>query len=194
MIFGCAQPPEIQKAQIEQEAENSGAANVKIEITNDMEEQDNDSDKENNEELNQIEFKDATGTFEFEGYGPGKSHVGTFGTWNAQLGMQGDDIVQLNAVIDPSSVDTGIEKLDAHLRNDDFFNVEVYPEIKFEGFEIKDGIAKGELTFLGITKEVSFEVNQTEGKISSNFLLDSTPFGMKYTGVNKDVRIAFELE
>lgn len=229
MIIGCAQPPEIQKAQIKSEP---STANVKIEITNDDKKESNktamtdmpvnesaeeemsdsetmseseemsDSKEEMAEsemselessEANEIEYRTAEGSFEFEGYGPGKSHTGTFNTWSAEFGIQDEEIVTLNAVIDAASVDTGIEKLNGHLKSDDFFDVENHPEIKFEGFSIEDGVAKGSLTFLGVTNEVSFGINQTDG-VSTNFLLDTTPFGMKYTGINKDVRIAFDLK
>ena len=39
------------------------------------------------------------------------------------------------------------------------------------------------------------DTNSIEGKtVSADFLLDTTPFGMVNTGVNKDVRIRFSIQ
>ena len=64
----------------------------------------------------------------------------------------------LEAVIKTASVNTNHEKRDAHLKNPDFFNVEKFPTMifKMKSYE-KHGdtyAAKGDLTLLGITKEV----------------------------------------
>lgn len=60
--------------------------------------------------------------------------------------------------IDAASVNTGNEKRDNHLRNEDFFDVTQYPEISFESRSIlKVGSsykAKGVLTMHGVSKEV----------------------------------------
>ena len=64
----------------------------------------------------------------------------------------------LEAVIKTASVNTNHEKRDAHLKNPDFFNVEKFPTMtwKMKSYE-KQGdkyAAKGDLTLLGVTKEV----------------------------------------
>ena len=67
--------------------------------------------------------------------------------------------------IPASSIDTNNEKRDTHLRSEDFFYVEKYPNITFEstGFEKKSGanyVVKGDLTIRGITRKVAvpFEI------------------------------------
>ena len=78
--------------------------------------------------------------------------------------------------IDASTVDTDNTKRDDHLRNEDFFHVEKYPTICFASTSIiKDGKgfkAKGDLTMLGITKEVvlpfTYENNQLTGALALN--------------------------
>ncbi|HEX9919585.1 MAG TPA: YceI family protein, partial [Pyrinomonadaceae bacterium] len=63
------------------------------------------------------------------------------------------------------SIDTGIERRDAHLRNADFFDVEKYPEITFRSSRIerrgKDFIAHGTFTMHGVAKEIAlpFTIN-----------------------------------
>src|ERR1044072_7085839 len=65
----------------------------------------------------------------------------------------------VSVVIKATSVDTGIERRDAHLRNADFFDVEKFPEITFKSERIekkgKQFIAHGPLTMHGVTKEIA---------------------------------------
>src|SRR3989344_4494977 len=44
-----------------------------------------------------------TSKFEFEGYGPGKSHVGTFDNWNAELFVDSGKVVGFEGIIDADS-------------------------------------------------------------------------------------------
>jgi polyisoprenoid-binding protein YceI len=65
------------------------------------------------------------------------------------------------AHIDASSVETGIEARDAHLRSADFFDAAVHPELSFRSTRIaEDGDAykiEGDLTIRGVTKPVVLE-------------------------------------
>lgn len=69
---------------------------------------------------------------------------------------------KFNAKIDAQSIDTGIEKRDDHLRNEDFFNVPQYPHITFtmKSYEADgdEGKLIGDLTMHGVTKSVTLEV------------------------------------
>jgi polyisoprenoid-binding protein YceI len=61
-----------------------------------------------------------------------------------------------------ASVNTGNDRRDGHLKSDDFFNAEEYPEMKFEGIVEKLGDAYflvGDLTIRDVTKEERFEVD-----------------------------------
>lgn len=68
----------------------------------------------------------------------------------------------LEAKIKATSVNTGIEKRDNHLRSDDFFAAAKYPEITFKMKSYKadgdEGVMTGDLTIRGITKEVELDV------------------------------------
>ncbi|NLO79157.1 MAG: YceI family protein [Xanthomonadaceae bacterium] len=61
-----------------------------------------------------------------------------------------------------ASIDSNHAERDKHLRGKDFFNVNKYPVATFKttSFEPKgeDGILKGELTMLGVTKPIEVEV------------------------------------
>ena len=70
---------------------------------------------------------------------------------------------QINFTVDVSSINTKKEKSDAHLKSDDFFNAEKFPQIKFKGtsfkkVEGKKYVLEGELTIRDITKKVKFDV------------------------------------
>ena len=69
---------------------------------------------------------------------------------------------RVEVIIDAASVNSGVADLDKHLRNEDFFQVEKYPEIRFVGdaFEISKGkvlAVSGELTLLGVTRPVTLQ-------------------------------------
>ena len=69
---------------------------------------------------------------------------------------------KLEAVINTASIDTGIEKRDNHLRSEDFFLSDKFPQMKFvmNSYKAKNdgGIVTGNLTIRGITKPVKLEV------------------------------------
>ncbi|MGL4995297.1 MAG: YceI family protein [Deefgea sp.] len=65
--------------------------------------------------------------------------------------------------IDTTSLRTGWEKRDAHLKGEDFFNAEKFPTMSFKSADFKfngDKLASvaGNLTLLGVTKPVTLQV------------------------------------
>lgn len=70
----------------------------------------------------------------------------------------------VDVVIDAASVDSGVDKLDQHLRNADFFNVAKYPVMTFKStkmsFEGENPVAvEGEFTLLGVTRPLTLTIN-----------------------------------
>jgi len=60
-----------------------------------------------------------------------------------------------------ASIDTDNERRDGHLKTDDFFNAEKYPDLTFKGVLSKAGgkyQLKGKLTMKGVTKDATFDV------------------------------------
>lgn len=131
--------------------------------------------------------------FEFEGFAPGKSHVGTFENWTGTLTVLDGKIISAKGTVDPASVKTDSAGVDKHLKTDDFFDVAKYPEITIVSKTIGDGNIVADLTFRGVTKEISFPANITSNSIAAEFALDTTPFAFKYVGVDKEVRIKFNM-
>lgn len=65
--------------------------------------------------------------------------------------------------IDPASIDTNQAQRDAHLTSADFFDVEKYPEIKFESTALSKVKGDhyqlaGHLTMRGVTKPITLDV------------------------------------
>ena len=65
----------------------------------------------------------------------------------------------IEAVIKTASVTTNHQKRDGHLRSEDFFNVEKYPVMTYKMKSYRrtgdDYTAVGDLTLLGVTKEIT---------------------------------------
>lgn len=133
----------------------------------------------------------AESSFEFEGYGVGKSHVGTFETMSGTVTYENGVIIAAEGIIDASSVKTDSGGLDNHLQNEDFFHVEEYPEIRFSSNEMTDEAMVGTLTFHGVTREITIPLTERGERLSAEFMLSMKDYGIEYTGVNDEVRIAF---
>ncbi len=89
---------------------------------------------------------------------------GEFKTYNAEIDFDAKTKTfnKLNAVIDTASIDTDNQKRDDHLKSEDFFASEKFPKMTFQMTSYKvdgdEGVATGNLTIRGITKEVKLKV------------------------------------
>ena len=91
---------------------------------------------------------------------------GHFGQFEGTLDIGEDGQGRAYGTVAASSVDTNDPKRDAHLRSEDFFEVETHPEISFESTSIEPTGADtfaitGELTLRGITRELTLEAEIT---------------------------------
>jgi polyisoprenoid-binding protein YceI len=89
--------------------------------------------------------------------------TGKFKEFDSKISSTADDFAGATVTFSAktASVFTDDEKRDGHLRSDDFFNSEKYPEMKFAGTLAKENgkyILKGNLTIRDVTKPVSFDV------------------------------------
>ncbi len=71
----------------------------------------------------------------------------------------------VEVTIDTTSIDSNHERRDAHLKNEDFLTVAEYPSARFVStdFEHVEGdryTMVGDLTFMGITRSLTFDVEQ----------------------------------
>jgi len=85
---------------------------------------------------------------------------GVFGEFDGTVAFDPEDLASsyIKGVVKVASIDTKNERRDNHLRSDDFFNAEQYPNITFESTEIKKSengfIAVGNLTIRDVTKQI----------------------------------------
>lgn len=92
---------------------------------------------------------------------------GQFSRWTGALAVPDGDFTKatVEAVIDGSSIETGVADRDAHLKSPDFFDVAQYPEVLFTSVRFEprgdtDGRLVGNLTIKGITHEVALDVER----------------------------------
>lgn len=90
--------------------------------------------------------------------------TGSFEKYEGSIGNEQDDFTeaQVKFSIDTASINTRNEQRDGHLKSDDFFNAEEYPQITFTSSSItetgEDKYAiKGDLRIRDVTREVTFE-------------------------------------
>jgi polyisoprenoid-binding protein YceI len=88
---------------------------------------------------------------------------GNFKEFTASVVSPADDFngadVEFTAKV--ASIDTDNDNRNNHLKSDDFFNAEKYPDITFKGKLVKEGgkyKLKGKFTMRDVTKDVTFDV------------------------------------
>jgi polyisoprenoid-binding protein YceI len=85
---------------------------------------------------------------------------GHFKSFSSEVETENDDFknAKINFSADLSSIDTGNEQRDGHLKSADFFNVEKHPKLTFTGTKFDGTTLEGDLTIAGITKPVKLDV------------------------------------
>lgn len=96
---------------------------------------------------------------------------GYFKDYSAKIVTKGEDFdyAQIEFIAKTSSIFTDNEKRDQHLKSDDFFNSEKYPELKFVGKSFKKVEnnkykLSGDLTIRDVTKPITLDV-EFNGKV-----------------------------
>jgi polyisoprenoid-binding protein YceI len=95
---------------------------------------------------------------------------GAFERWQGVIDFdeQNPAASKVSVTIEAGSIDTREAKRDAHLRSADFFDVEQYPEIRFDSTRVEKGdegqyVVTGDLTIRGVTREVQLEAEYLGG-------------------------------
>ncbi|NQX91619.1 MAG: YceI family protein [Flavobacteriales bacterium] len=86
--------------------------------------------------------------------------TGHFTDFDATVETEGDDFTNANISFSAktASINTKNADRDNHLKSDDFFNSEAYPELSFKGKSFEGGKLTGDLTIRDVTKEVELDV------------------------------------
>ena len=114
---------------------------------------------------------------------------GQFQKTSGTITTNGNDptSAQINATIDARSIDTRVEKRDAHLKSPAFLDVDKFPTITFKSSKVEaDGAGKwkvtGDLTLHGVTKPVVLEVESSGKPITD-------PMGNRRAGASATAKI-----
>jgi polyisoprenoid-binding protein YceI len=89
--------------------------------------------------------------------------TGQFKAFDATLTADKEDFsdAAVTFTADINSVDTRSEQRDTHLKSDDFFNAEKFPEMKFVSTSVSKGddglVIKGDLTIRDVTKPIELK-------------------------------------
>lgn len=90
------------------------------------------------------------------------------------------DQSRLDVTIETRTINTGNKTRDNHLKNEDFFDVKNYPQIRFESDNIaQDGafyVAHGKLHMHGVTRERDIRFLVKDGLFNGNFTLDRSDY------------------
>jgi polyisoprenoid-binding protein YceI len=117
-------------------------------------------------------------------------HEGTITLQEGTLEFNANQLTGGNFVMDMTTINTtdlqGVykNKLDGHLKADDFFGVETYKTASLIFTSVtKNGetySVTGDLTIKNITNEITFELAVSENTASTTFQVDRTKYGIKY--------------
>lgn len=136
-------------------------------------------------------------SIEWKGFKPTESHNGTINLESGVFSIKEDVIESGTFLIDMNSIvvldipadKKGNANLVGHLKNEDFFDVEKYPNAVFEvtGFETKDGQAmlSGNFTMKEQKNNITIPVSMSsEGDMltltSETFTIDRSKWNVKY--------------
>lgn len=125
---------------------------------------------------------------EFTGTKPGGKHDGGFKKLTGTATVADGKLDKIEVEIDCDSLYSDDEKLTAHLKNADFFDVKNNPKATFKTTKVEKGdktyTITGDLTMLGKTKAVTFpaSVSEKDGvlSLSTAFQIDRTEWGMTF--------------
>ncbi len=124
---------------------------------------------------------------------------------------------KINFTVDVNSINTDNEARDKHLKSDDFFNAEKYPQMTFKDLSFKKGkgnnyTLEGNLTIRDVTKKVKFDVvyggtvqdpwGNTKAGFKASTKISRKEFGLKWNNmmgaggavVGDEVTILLKLE
>jgi len=128
--------------------------------------------------------------------------TGSFGSFDGQIEADDDHFENAEATFtaDIDSITTNSNDRDQHLKSDDFFNAEEYPQLKFKStnFEkVGDGEYKviGDLTIRDITQKVTLDVThggtvgdpygQTKAGFEVTGSINRKEFGLTWNAVTE---------
>jgi polyisoprenoid-binding protein YceI len=132
------------------------------------------------------------------------NHLGGFSATDGVVYVDGGEVTGADVRIDMTSIYSDNDDLTGHLMSEDFFEVEAYPEARFQTNQIRpitdaDGVQSetathmvtGRLTMRDRTNEVTFPAyvasSAAGAAVESSFIIDRTEWGITYPGMQDDL-------
>jgi len=121
--------------------------------------------------------------------------IGKFDKFNGtfEYDEKTNTLKSMSGVVKVDSINTENEKRDKHLKADDFFNAEKYPNLTFELKKVEDDEAHGVLTIRDISKNVIFDLENngdikdpwgnTRVGLELSGKINRSDFGLKYNSL-----------
>lgn len=140
------------------------------------------------------------------------SHYGKINLKSGNIVLKNNQVAGGTFVLDMTSINaTDVagedqQKLNGHLKNGDFFEVEKFPTASFTITSVKANndkvynyVVNGNLTVKGKTEAISFpaRINNSKGQVSivsNKFSFDRQKFGVNYKAGMKDVVIKDDID
>lgn len=133
-----------------------------------------------------------------------RTHDGGFEDFHGTVHLDGETLTGVDLTIDAASIWSDAERLTGHLRSDDFFEVEAYPEARFradtfEPIAVADSVewadathrVSGILTIRDRSNRVTFpaRVDIADGGVTAeaDFIIDRQQWGLTYPGQPDDL-------
>jgi polyisoprenoid-binding protein YceI len=126
-------------------------------------------------------------------------HPIAFPRYEGRIGLDGDTLSAIAFRADVGALTAEPAHLQEHLKKEDFLFVDRYPHATFRSEQITSGAEAadsthtitGDLTIRGVTKRVTFpakvEVDATEVRAATEFVIDRRDFGVVYPGKADDL-------
>tara|TARA_R110002073_G_scaffold72537_1_gene177785 strand:+ start:826712 stop:827272 length:561 start_codon:yes stop_codon:yes gene_type:complete len=131
----------------------------------------------------------------WKGYKVTGSHEGTIAIKSGTLSFEnelltaGDFIIDMPTLTSTDLSGGGKDKLNNHLKSDDFFGVETHPTASLKFTNIKSSgknsyEVTGDLTIKGKTNPTTFTLSIYGNKANASLKIDRTKFGVEYRSSN----------
>jgi polyisoprenoid-binding protein YceI len=148
-----------------------------------------------------LDFDESSSKIEWVGSKVTGKHEGGFHRFRGSVSLV-DGAIEKSSVtveIDADSLYTDNDKLVAHLKSADFFEVAKYPKATFASTAVKSGGEKGathtvtgNLTLHGVTKGITFPATIRTGSgggvdVDAEFSINRKDFGLVYAGKPDDL-------
>jgi polyisoprenoid-binding protein YceI len=133
-----------------------------------------------------------SGSIKFKGFGPGKEHIGSFGSVTSSVIQSGQS---LNGKIEVAiaSMTSDSDKLTTHLKSPDFFDVERFPKATFIITENTSTRVTGALTIHGVTRTVNAPLQKTTTGYTSSLALNLKDYGISQIFANEQIELTISL-